>query len=263
MLIKFLKYINSIPFNFTIKHYQMFGDSRLKNNSLNFMESWDTLRSSNPHFSIPETREEWLSASEAKVVKDGQDKGLVSRAKDISVLFANKKINSVFSAGVGGAGLEYQIKKNLPGIKMVCSEYSPQNVSMLKKVFTECDDVILFDILKGDWNFVKENYLKDANSVLIIYRLDAGFTNEEWRKIFESIHNAGIKNVLYIPTGLLTLLSIWNRKKREIKWAMTRKPVSFAGHLRSKKKFQSFWRGLYGEEGLNPGGLQGFFLERI
>ena len=157
----------------------------------------------NPHFSIPDTKEKWLNAVELKVIKDGQDKGLISRARDICSLLSRNNINSVFSVGVGGAGLEYQIKKHLPQIKLVCSEYSPQNVSMLKKVFTECEDIILFDILKGDWNFVKNNYLANSNSVLIMYRLDAGFTNEEWKNIFESIYNADIENIIYIPTSFL------------------------------------------------------------
>lgn len=265
MFIEFLKYINSIPFNFTIKHYQTFGESRpsLRDNSLNFLESWDALRLNNPHFSIPDTREEWLNAVELNVVKDGQDKKLIPRAKDISSLLLKKNIDSIFSVGVGGAGLEYQIKKNIPQIKMICSEYSPQNVLMLKKVFIESDDVILFDILKGDWKLVRKNYLPGPNSTLIIYRLDAGFTNEEWKSIFKSIYNSGVENIVYIPTSLLTILSIWNRKKREVKWFFDRKPVSFAGHLRSKNKFKSFWHGLYNEEEFNFGGLKGFFLNII
>lgn len=44
------------------------------------------------------------------------------------------------------AGLEYQIKKNLPEIKLTCSEYSIVNLEFLKKVFTECDNIIFFDI---------------------------------------------------------------------------------------------------------------------
>lgn len=264
ILKKVLKYINSIPFKFTAKHYQVFGDSSssLKNNSLNNVESWDALRKSHPHYSIADSREKWLEAVELKVVKDGQDGGLLQRAKDVSNLLNKEKISSVFSAGVGGAGLEYQIKKQNPEIQISCSEYSEVSVGVLKKVFIESGEIILFDILKGDWQGIKDKYIKDRQSVLLMYRLDAGFTDTEWEKIFEQIHKSGIENVIYIPTNLLTMLSLWNRKSRELKWLVKREPVSFAGYNRTRKTFQSYWSNLYTEKELKFGGLSSFFLKR-
>jgi len=261
---KILHYINSLPFSFTMKHFQTFGDSAssLKDNSLNNVESWDALRESHPNFSIGETREGWLKASELKVKKDGQDSDLPQRARDIVNLLIRENISSIFSVGVGGAGLEYQIIKINPALPVVCSEYSPKTVSKLKAVFTEAKDVVVFDILNGSWNEIKDKFLRDDNSLLLMYRLDAGFTDEEWRKIFESMSDAGIERVLYIPTTLLTLLSIWNRKRRELKWFLGKMPVSFAGYLRSKRVFQTFWAGLYREESLTLGGLKGFYLKK-
>lgn len=261
----FLKYINSIPFRFTMRHYQNFGGSalKLKDNSLNFVESWDNLRAEHPHFSIPKVRAEWLETAELKVVKDGQDKGLVERAKNIARVLKRENINTVFSVGVGGAGLEYHIKKNLPGVKVFCSEYSEQNVEALKGVFVECDGVVRFDILKGDWAQIKNTYLLDKSATLLVYRIDASFTDTEWRQIFENIYASGISNVVYIPTTLLSLLSVWNRKQRELLWFLKNNKISFAGHLRTKKTFQSFWAGLYGEEEYVFGGLKGFLLKKI
>ena len=257
-----LKYVNSIPFEFTIKHYQTFDGSAkiLKNNDLLSVESWDTLRLNHPLFSVSETRSEWLEASENIIKKDGQDGGLISRAKDISELFRQEGVSSIFSVGVGGAGLEYQIKKNIPNVKLSCSEYSSKNVEVLKNVFLECDTVVLFDILKGDWGWIKKEFLIDKNSVLVMYRLDAGFTDEEWKKIFNNIHSAHIEHILYIPTTCLTVFSIWNRKLREIQWLFSGRPISFCGYLRSKKTFQSYWKHLYSEKSMKFGGLTGFYL---
>ncbi len=262
-MVNFLKHINSIPFRFTIKHYQIFGDSKnaLKDNSLTSVESWNELRENHPHFSIPSSREEWLKAVELQVTKDGQDRGLAVRAKNIVDLLKKENFKSIFSAGVGGAGLEYQIKKQMPSLTVVCSEYSQKNVEILKKVFIESSDIITFDIIKGDWKHIKNDYLCDSTSILLMYRLDAGFTNKEWREMFESMFNSGIQRIVYIPTTLLTVLSIFNRKKRELEWYLNKRPVSFCGYLRTQKEFESFWSGLYEQEVIIFGGLKGFFLK--
>lgn len=264
MIKNLLNFINSIPFNLTIKHYQTFGEASayLENHKLDSSYSWDILRLKHAHFSVPVDREEWLKAAETKIKKDGQDGGLLERVRDITALLKREKINSIFSVGVGGAGLEYQIKKSMPDIKLVCSEYAPRNIKLLKKVFIESNEIIFFNVLKGDWNFIKQHYLKDAHSVLLMYRLDASFTDDEWGRIFSTLYNAGIESIIYIPSSFLTLLSLLNRKKREIRWLITRRPISFAGYLRTRKKSQQFWASLYEEKALSFGGLNGFFLKR-
>lgn len=261
----FLKYINSIPFRFTMKHYQVFGNSKnsLKDNALVSVESWDELRENHPHYTVSIDRIEWLKAVELKVTKDGQDNGLVRRANDIVSLLKKENIKSIFSTGVGGAGLEYQIKKLMPELSVFCSEYSEKNVDTLKKVFNESSGIITFDIIKGDWDRIKNNYLQHSETTLIMYRLDAGFTNEDWRKIFESISRSGVERIIYIPTTLLTAFSVFNRKKRELGWFIKNVPVSLAGHLRTKKEFESFWEGLYEKEDMIFGGLKGFYLKKI
>ena len=107
MCTSFLKYINSLPIPLTIKHYQTFGYSAslFKNGELDSAESWDVLRETHPQFSISTNRREWLRACEAQIKKDGQDGGLLQRAKDVSALLQTEHIDKVFSAGVGGAGL--------------------------------------------------------------------------------------------------------------------------------------------------------------
>ncbi len=255
-----LKKVNSMPFSFTMKHYYSFGNttSSLKDDKLDSGESWDVLRMSHPDFSISQKREEWLKASELEIRKDGQDNGLIQRAKDIVSLINKLKFNSLFSIGVGGAGLEYQIKKHKPELRVICSEYSEVNVNLLKKVFIEADSIIQFDITTKAW---PTELVGEESSLCMIYRIDASFTDAEWRRIFESMHSSGVKNVLYIPTNFLTMLSIFFRLKRRVGWIVTGQRFSFSGYLRTKNTFQDFWKDLYTEEFLDFGGLKGFLLK--
>lgn len=262
-MIKFLKYINSMPFRFSMKHYQIFGDTtpKMKDQGLMSPESWDALRENHPFFSIPEERDEWVAVSELKVKKDGQDNQLIERAKDVAALLKREGIDRVFSIGSGGAALEYQLKKMIPELRVVCSDYSEVTVARLKKVFTECEDVIRFDIHADSLAEAEQKYIGE-NGICLMYRIDASFSDEEWSKIFSDLYKGGIRKVLYIPTGMLTMLSIYNRKSREIKWYFKKIPVVWSGHIRTKKRFESFWSPFYNQQEVIFGGLKGFLLTK-
>lgn len=261
MIKSFLKYINSFPIPFAMKHYQVFGSSSalFKDGELNSADSWDILRETHPQFSISKDRNEWLRACEVQVRKDGQDMGLARRAHDINLLLKQEGITHVFSVGVGGAGLEYQLKKINPELHLVCSEFAPKNVELLRGVFEEADDIIQFDILAGNWTELKEHYFPD-NSICLMYRVDASFTDEEWQNIFKKMHESGIHRILFIPSSFLTILSVVNRKWRELKWFIKKSAVIFSGYLRTKKKFKSYWEGLYSDKFYEFGGLKSFLL---
>jgi|CXWL01.1.fsa_nt_gi hypothetical protein len=262
--IEFLKQINSMPISFGMRHYQIFGDSSvaLKDKALVSPESWDELRDNHPFFSIAADREGWLAASELEVFKDGQDAGLKDRAREIAEFLKQEEIIKIFSVGVGGAALEYQLKKLLPSLTVICSDYSKTTVERLQRVFTESDEIIQFDIQNGDWKEVTQKYLGN-NSLVLIYRIDASFSDDDWRAIFSRMANNGVSSILVIPTGVLTIVSIYNRKKRELKWFLTRTKTIFCGYLRTKARFQQQWRGLYKEKGFVFGGLKSFYLENL
>ncbi len=262
MINKFLKYINSIPASLTIKHYQTFGYSAslFKDNELNSAESWDALRTTHPQFSISKNRKEWIKAADAEIKKDGQDSGLIKRARDVNSLLVKEKINKIFSVGVGGAGLEYQIKKINPSLKIVCSEYAPTNVELLKSVFAEADEIIEFDIVDGNWRDINQKYIGDSSACLM-YRVDASFSDEKWRDIFKKMHQARVNKIIFIPSSFLTILSVFNRKWREFKWQTSNTKIIFSGYLRTKKRFQSYWQDLYSEELYDFGGIKGFLLK--
>ncbi len=255
--------LNYPPVAFTIKHYQTFGDSsaRLKDGKLDSAESWDVLREQHPHFSISDDRGEWLRAAELEVTKDGQDGGVRDRAGDIARLIEAKRITTVFSVGIGGGALEYQLKKLKPALRVIGSEYAPKNVERLKRVFLEADDIIPFDITSPDWSPALSRS-PDERVLCLMYRVDPHFTDREWREVFERMHRAGVERVLYIPCGFLSLRSWFQRKRREWRWKRGGQSVVFAGYLRTKKMFERYWKGLYEAEESVFGGLHGFYLQK-
>ena len=259
-----LKYVNSLPFPLTVRQYYAFDDStsQLKDEALDSAESWDVLREEHPHFSISDDREEWLKASEAITQKDGQDGALIRRAKDVVNLVVEQLgITSIFSVGVGGAGLEYQIKKLKPGLELTCSEYSTVAVETLKKVFIECDSIVRFDMKSEDWSTALRE--GDAKKQLcLMCRVDPHFTDEEWSKIFRHAFAAGIENILFIPCSCLTARAFWNRLFQRHTWKKQDAKYVFSGYLRTKRRFQSCWRPVYAHTELDCGGSKSFLLKK-
>ncbi|KND49436.1 MAG: hypothetical protein AB198_00610 [Parcubacteria bacterium C7867-003] len=260
---KILKYINSLPFNLTIKHYFVFDqlNGLLKDGELNSPESWDILREQDPHFSISANRDEWLRASENLVKKDGQDGGLINRAKDIVKIIKRERVSSIFSVGVGGAGLEYQIKKMKPELQLVCSEYAPTSVDLLKKVFVEADSIVLFDMKNKDWSIALKG-TDPKKQICLLYRVDINFSDEEMFEIFKNMHDSGIENILIVLCGAITARGIYNRLSQRLSWKIKGIKYSFAGFLRTKKRFRSFWYDLYSDEEVDCAGLAGFLLKK-
>lgn len=257
-----LRQINNLPLRLTVKHLESFGadTGALKDGELDSPEAWDVLRRANPHFSISADRAEWLLACEAKVKKDGQDGGLLARAQVISEVLRKRGIAAVFSVGVGGAGLEYQIKKACPQIKLVCSEYAPENVESLRKVFSEADEIVQFDMKGKDWSPALPGKPEEKRLTLM-YRVDPHATDKEWRGIFERMHAAGVAEILYIPCGFLTLKSLFQRRWRVFRDKLRGRKFVFSGYLRTRKTFESYWAGLYQAEAADYAGYTGFYLQ--
>ena len=261
---KILHHINSLPFPLTIKHYFAFDSATalLKDGVLNSVESWDALRQSHPHFSISENRDEWLRAAEAQVKKDGQDGALPVRAKEVVRIIDELGVQTLFSAGVGGAGLEYQIKKLKPALRLICSEYSTVSVNVLRKVFLECDSILLFDMKSKDWSIALEN--ADARTQLVLLnRIDIDLSNDELRDMFRHMCDFGIRNILIILCGRITARGLLNRIYQRMLWRLRGVPYAFAGYLRTKSTFPLFWRGLYQSSDIELPYMSGFLLKKI
>jgi hypothetical protein len=259
-IIEFLKYLNSLPFNLTVKHYYPFGEATasLKDEKLNSSESWDALRVSHPNFSIADERESWVRQCEMGVNKDGQDGSLNARAVAIVNLLKAYKFSSIHSVGVGGAALEYHIKRLYPNLRMTVSDYAPKNVEILKRVFHECDSVIEFDLLSKDWSA----WGGDERLCIMMCRIDTELTDEQWRNVFKNMYESKIMNALYITSRILTFKYLYSEKKRYALHKLFQKDISFAGYRRTKSVFRSFWASKYQEHEFMFGGLSGFLLSR-
>jgi len=246
-IVNFLKKINNIPLPLTIKHYFV-PSTPVK--SIDSPEDWDILRTADSHFVIYDNREDWLKVAEGKLKQDGHSGSFLRFSEEVSRFVKERGIKSVFSVGVGVGGLEYQIKKKYPEIKITCSEYAPKSVELLKKVFTEADSIIQFDI-KDKW----PNFGDDE--LVLMYRVDPHLTDMEWKKLFSTIN---AKHILFIPNTFLTVKSLVNRYINRLK--NLNKKFVFSGYVRSKEGYKSFWKGSFKNEEINFYGNTGFYLNK-
>lgn len=219
-------------------------------------EAWDRLRDAEPHLSIADERGEWLKATALEVVKDGQDARLIERAQDVVRFLEHAGVRELFSVAVGGAGLEYHIKRLYPAVRLTCSEYAPENVRKLKRVFPEADAIVQQDARNSDWSSLSDR----ADACVLVYRLDPHLTDPEWRSFFVRLSAQRVRTVLYIPSRMLTWLSIVERVRTLLRWRREGAGAVFAGYTRSRPRFQSFWKSLYTPEIAEFGGLEGFIL---
>ena len=169
-------------------------------------------------------------------------------------------ITDVHSVGVGCAPLEYHLKALAPSVQLTASDYSPGSIARLQRVFLECDKVVRFDILHGDWRKIQPN---PPTSLVLMYRVDPCFSNDQWRAVFERMEAADVCNILFIPADILTLHYIVLVQKRFWLARFRGATQNFTGYDRSPKVFQRFWRDLYSCEEILLGGLHSYWLCKI
>ena len=259
-IIQTFKRLNRLPFPFTVCHYTALGHvgRLLKDNELRSKESWQILRDEHPRYRIPKDREEWLRDLSLK--KDGQDDKLQDRVKEFASLVEAEGIKTVYSIGTGGGVFEYYLKKQLPSIKIVASELTQESVNRLRKVFTECDVVERFDALNAEhWKRIG----LDHNAVVFIYRNEREFSDDDWRKMFLYMNEAGIQKIFLGIMNMLTILSLVQEKIRNIKYRISGKTVTFVGYLRSHSRFRTFWSDVYNEEEIRFQNCRGIYLTKI
>lgn len=236
----------NIPFKLTIKHFYI---PSIDIKQINSPEDWDLLRVNDGAFSISEDRQEWLRAVEGKlsrangdVKKDGHSGSFIEFSNEVVEFIREKGFKKIFSVGVGIGGLEYQIKKQL-NLYVTCSEYAPKSVELLKKVFTEADEIIQFDI-KDKWPEIKDDTL------VIMYRVDPHLTDEEWDYLFKTIP---ANNILFISNAFLT-------PKLFVKEFLKRKKGVFSGYIRTKQGYINMWNKYFNYKEIKFKGNNGFYL---
>lgn len=182
------------------KHYYAFEkdiQDSFTENSLN-QNNWDILRmTGNKAFSIEKDIDSY-----EKNCLDAVD--YMNAAKRISDCINSQKIDKqkIVSLGVGKGILEWHLKRMLPEFYIECTDYTINSLLQLKKVSPQMDSIKQFDILNGNYSEL------DVNSIFLMYRLSTEFSFDQWCTIFKKLYEAGIQNIIFIPTGLDGIMSI-------------------------------------------------------
>lgn len=240
----------------TLRHYYEFKGSRgLAGGSLQSPEAWDELRSdraleSSAAFYMPETREEWVALAE-------QTLPLKAQARALAGLVGARRYAAVVSCGVGRGFLEYHLKSLLPQLPLTCTEYSPQVVARLRKVFPECDRIECHDFTRPGWPPV------DDRTLFLLNRVDTELSDAQWPGVFANLAAENVRHVLVVATAFLTPRVLASELKCTVLGRLLGRPLTFAGYIRTKGAFTDLWRNHYRLEAEMPvGNLTGFLLAR-
>lgn len=244
--------VQSRAMRITVRHYYYFGrDSADIGSSLLSPESWDKLRLANDHnspFVLPATREGWLLRCEVR-----QD--LSRRALVIAQLAHRRQLRAVFSVGVGCAYLEYHLKRHAPSLHLTCTDYSPLTIERLRTVFKECDRIEAFDIRSWDWP-------SQPDTLYLLNRVDSEFAEHELANIFSRMRAAGVREVLLVPTTILTPAELCKEWARRAFHVTLGHRMTFAGYLRSRASFEAAWSPNYRlAEQVPLADTSGFYLQ--
>jgi hypothetical protein len=234
----------------TVKTYYDFGETgTLIGEDLLSKSAWDTLRTSGlAHFSVAADRDGWLASF-------AEREDLRERANAIVSLCRANDCTRVFSVGVGVAGLEYFMKTESPGLHLTCTDYAPAATERLADVFSECDEVRVFDMMSEPWP-------STPGTLYLLHRVDTELSDRQWRECFRRMTASRVSPVLVIPCAFLTPEWRAATRSRFSSRFRRRKHLTFSGYLRTKSRFMSLWSPSYALlEELQVGDLTGFLLQ--
>lgn len=238
---------------FTVKHFYDFQNAVDAQEDLN-PACWDALRLNNSAddnmFGIPTSSAIWRERILANLI-------LQERVKAILNLMQGR-FSRLNSYGIGSGGIEFLIKREAPHIFVEGSDCAPKTVERLRGLFKEADRIIQFNILNDEW-------VNDGPCCLYLFhRIDTEFDDQQWRIIFEKIWRTGIEYILFIPSEFLTFGRLVRQKIKLLLYMVLGRRLTFAGYLRTKEQFFSFFFGKYKvEQVCKIGDLEGLFLKKI
>ena len=114
---------------------------------------------------------------------------------------------------------------------ITCTDYATKAIKRLKRVFLECDNIKVFDIINDSWPIAMEK------EFVLLNRIDTEFDDATLKNIYSIMSNNGIENILVIPTHILTLQYWLNFILRIIKNKIMKRKMVFAGYSRTKSRF--------------------------
>src|SRR5213078_3904021 len=95
------------------------------------------------------------------------------RAREIDRLLDAKGVKTLASYGVGGGPLELWLQRLRPERRLLLTDYAPQTVERLRRLFPEAD-VRVHDLAR-DPPLEADGHLP--------HRVDTELTNREWREL--------------------------------------------------------------------------------
>ena len=175
---------------YTSKHYFNFGKKLNAQNTLINQEGWASVRcdDNNTPFAIP--NEEMAFVEKAL-------KQYNPESHDIINLACEKGFCEVFSVGCGCGYLEYNLKNRKPELTVIATDFNPNFVARLKRVFKTCDQVDTFNMMTDDY---KSSY----DLMYLFFRIDTELSNQQWLDVFRKMHEDKAKYVLIVATEFLT-----------------------------------------------------------
>ena len=239
-------------FKVTIKHYFDFGGiSQTVDGPVHSAQAWDALRLESAQsniFSIPPERQEWLKRCHEEPLVEEQARGIAAIVRG--------RFTRINSYGTGPGFLEFFIKQQCPDIALQCSDYTAKSMERLRRVFTEADEVLTFDMFHDQWKN------GGPSTLHLLYRVDLVLGDEQWRQVFARMRSSGVRHVLFLPCEFLTVRCWFKQILKYWLWPLLGRKVFFAGYLRTKAQFLDFFCGAYTVErevGL-AGRMRGFLL---
>lgn len=236
----------------TVRQYQQLsGSGGSIGATLLTAEAWDAMRtdSADTVFSIPATRELW-------VAKAMRNREVQPRAAAIVRMARELGVSGITSCGVGGAWLEYHIKRLAPELRLTIGDFAPMGVERLRRFFVECDEIRQFDMLQSPWH--------DDGSLLLLHRVDTDFDNRQWHGIFRRTAAAGISRVLFLPSMILSRREAILHVLRSMRIRLLGIGLVFCGWLRTLGAIRALWRDSYVLERQEViGGLTCFSLRLV
>jgi hypothetical protein len=220
-----------------VRHSYDFGSARgVVGDDLVKARAWDAARSLPGPFALPRNRSEWERAA---ALPD-----LDARASDIAAVARQMHAARLCSHGVGTALLELNLARQLPEVRLVCTDYAPQTVERLSAIFIEAD-VVLRDLRDSD---------QPEADLHLMHRLDAELGDDEWHDVFARLP----KTILFVPNVVLDVAGAAREVARRV---LRRGRLTNAGWFRNEAALRSLWSATHTDERRLIGEATAYLLE--
>lgn len=221
----------------TIPHYYDFGEDRPEvGDTLASPDAWDGLRTrTEGPFAMAASPESWAAQAESHA-------GMESRAAGIAGSWRDLGAASLASYGVGGAVLEYWLRKVAPELDLTVTEFAPETIARLEAFFPDAT-VRHHDLLHDG---------PVPADVHLFHRIDTEFSNRELKGILKRFRAA---TLIVVATQVIG----WREFVNEFR--QRRNPhASRAGVSRSIGVFEALWRRTHVAAPVTYGDLHGWVL---